>query len=56
MGARQKLNQVYAMGCFVLAGIAGLLTGSGAVFVLVVIILLATCFASGEIRTAKRNW
>jgi hypothetical protein len=56
MGARQKLNQAYAAGSFILAAAAGFLTGSIGIFVLILIILLALNVVGGEIRTNKRNW
>ena len=50
MGAREKLNQAHVCGSVVLAAIAGFLSGSGAVFVLALIILLILNVMGGEIR------
>lgn len=53
MGAREKLNQAHALGSVFLAGVAGILSGSAGVFVLVLIILLILSVASGDIRTSR---
>lgn len=50
MGARNKLNGVYVIGCFIIAGILGLLTGSGGIFVLSAVVLVVCSVVSGDIR------
>jgi hypothetical protein len=50
MGAKQKLNASYFNGAVVMAALMGWLTGSWFVFVLVLIVLLASAIGSGDIR------
>ena len=55
MGARQKLNGAFAGGSLVIAAIAGFLTQSLAVFLIVAIVLIGLNFYAGDIRTGKRG-
>jgi hypothetical protein len=50
MGARQKLNEGYGLGCLVLAGVLGYMTGSGLVVLIALVTLLALCTMTGGIR------
>ena len=54
MNARSKLNLAFLNGSLVVAAVIGLLTGSWAVFILVLAILLAGNFLRGDIRPPKR--
>lgn len=55
MGARQKLNGAYGLGSAIIALLVGGATGSFAVFLIVLVILLASNLASGEIRPRERD-
>jgi hypothetical protein len=55
MSARQDLNRFHVLGSFGLAAIAGVLTGSWLVFVVVMAILIAISLFTGEIRPRRRN-
>jgi hypothetical protein len=48
--AKHKLNAAYFQGAVVLAGAAGLVTQSWAVFFIVLALLVATALASRDIR------
>jgi hypothetical protein len=50
MGAKQKLNLSYVNGAVVMAALMGWLTGSGIVFVLVLVVLLCSAVSAGNIR------
>lgn len=50
MGVRQKLNQGYAQGVLAIAGLLGILSGSGEVFWIAAVIMLALSVHAGEIR------
>ena len=55
MSARKKLNLASVYGALVLAAMAGVLSQSGLVFLLVAVtLLLGACYA-GDIRTASRR-
>ena len=56
MGARKKLNSAAITGTIVVSAILGVLSGSGTVFVVAAVILLALSWYSGEIRPGKRGW
>ena len=56
MGARQKLNQAYVNGALVVAGVAGLVTESWAVFIIVAAVLIGVSTYSGDIRTKSGNY
>ena len=53
MGARQKLNTSYFTGSLLVAGLAGGLTDSCAVFGLALILLVGLSLWTREIRTNK---
>src|SRR5947209_11286721 len=53
MSARQKLNRAYMNGSLIIAGIAGLATGSWGVFFITSGILVALNMVSGEIRPPR---
>ena len=55
MGAREKLNAAFAGGSLLLAGAAGVLTQSWAVFALALVALLAGNLYLGEIRPGRRR-
>ena len=55
MGARNKLNAAHMNGILILAGLAGLLTGSWSVFAVGVAILFILSVHSGGIRPTKRD-
>jgi hypothetical protein len=55
MHARGKLNVAYAAGSTVVAAVVGGATGSWALFALVLMGLLASNVALGEIRFSKRR-
>ena len=50
MGARQKLNAAYFNGCLFVSGLVGLVGQSWTLFWLALIVSLALCCHSGEIR------
>jgi hypothetical protein len=50
MSARRKLNGAHLTGSLVVAGLAGLATGSGAVFVAALGLLVAIDVVAGNIR------
>lgn len=50
MGAKYKLNSAYLNGAIVVAGLAGLVTGSPAVFVVGLALLVGSSIWAGEIR------
>ncbi len=50
MGARQKLNAAYFNGCLIVSGLVGLVAQSWTLFWLALIVSLALCCHSGEIR------
>ena len=50
MGARQKLNVAYFNGCLVVSALVGLVGQNWALFWLALIVSLALCCHSGEIR------
>jgi hypothetical protein len=54
MGARSKLNGAYVAGGLILATIAGTITQSFGVFVVVMIISIVADLASGNIRPHQR--
>ena len=56
MAARQKLNGAFVGGSLVIAGIAGFMTQSFAVFLIGAIVLIALNFYTGDIRKGKRGW
>lgn len=50
MGARQKLNQIFVLGCVILAAMIGAACGSWTVFAIAgTLLLTASCYA-GDIR------
>jgi hypothetical protein len=53
MGARNKLNAAHMNGILIIAGLAGLLTGSWAVFAVGVAILFILSVHSGGIRPKR---
>ena len=55
MGAREKLNGVYLTGCLLVAGVAGLATGSLTVFIVVLAALVAIGLVDGNIRPRNRR-
>ena len=55
MSARQKLNQSYIQGCFLLASVVGFVCESWTVFWIAAAIFAAGSLHSGEIRLSKRN-
>ena len=55
MGARQKLNQVYATASLLLATFIGCLAQSWAAFVIALIVLLALNLLAGDIRPNRRD-
>jgi hypothetical protein len=50
MNAKQKLNMANVNGAILLSGLAGWMTDSMAVFVLVLIVLLCSAVSSRQIR------
>ena len=48
--ARHKLNQANIFGAFVIAGFFGWATGSAAIFVIVVVLLIVGAVHAGDIR------
>ena len=50
MAARTRLNEIYAVGSIVVAALIGGVTGSWAVFLLALLITIAACLHSGDIR------
>ena len=55
LGARQKLNSAHFMGSLIVAGLVGVVTQSGAVFVGVLFLLLISSFHGGGIRLSSRR-
>ena len=55
MGARRKLNQVHVAGSIALAALAGLASGSWAVFAITGALLLAAGVGNGDIRPDKHR-
>ena len=55
MGAREKLNGVYLTGSLLVAGVAGLATGSVAVFMIVLAALVVIGLVDGNIRPRNRR-
>jgi hypothetical protein len=55
MSARKKLNSIHVTGALVVAGIAGLATGSWAVFLIGAAVLLGLGCYSGNIRPRGRG-
>ena len=55
MGARQKLNVAFLNGSLLIAGIAGTASGSGWVFVVALIVLVASNIFLDRIRFSKRD-
>ncbi len=53
MSARRKLNGAHATGALVVAGLLGLLTGSGTVFLVSLGGLLVTDLVAGNIRPSR---
>ena len=51
LGAKSKLNAASFNGAVALAGMAGLLTGSWAVFLALLALLTAAAVAAGDIRS-----
>jgi hypothetical protein len=50
VGARQKLNAAYFNGCLIVAALVGLVAQSWTLFGLTLIVTVALCCHSGEIR------
>ena len=50
MSAKDKLNAIHFNGALIVAGVAGLATGSFIVFGAVMVGALVMCVASGDIR------
>ena len=55
MSARQKLNVAFLNGSLLLAAVAGIASGSGLVFVVALVILLACNLLLDQIRFRKRD-
>jgi hypothetical protein len=55
MGARRKLNEAFFTGSLLLAGAAGALAQSWAVFFVALVVLLLGNLYLGEIRPGKRE-
>jgi hypothetical protein len=55
MSAREKLNSIHVTSALVVAGVAGLLTGSWAVFLFGTAVLLTLGCYSGDIRPPGRG-
>ena len=55
MGARNKLNAAHMNGIVIIAGLAGLLTGSWPVFVVGLVILVILGVHTGGIRPTRRD-
>jgi hypothetical protein len=53
MNAREKLNVIHIAGAVVLAGIAGLVTGSALIFGLVLIVLILAQLHGGGLRPPR---
>jgi hypothetical protein len=56
VGARKKLNGAFICGSLGAAAIAGLLTQSVAVFLIVAAVLVGLNLYTGEIRPNKKGW
>jgi hypothetical protein len=50
MGAKRKLNGANVCGTFLVAGLLGWVTGSVAVFLIALAVLLAVSYYAGDIR------
>ena len=55
MSARQKLNSAHFLGAAILAGTASALTGSWAVGVVLLAMLVAGAIHAGDIRPSNRR-
>jgi hypothetical protein len=55
MGARKKLNSAYFLGSLLVAGLAGLLTGSWLVLLVGLAVLVGINVNNGDIRLDKRR-
>ncbi len=55
MGARKKLNSASLLGSLLLAGIAGLATGSFTVFVVAAVVIVVLSIHAGDIRLRRRR-
>jgi hypothetical protein len=55
VSARQKLNGAFLTGGLVVAGLAGLATGSGTVFLVALSALVAIDIVAGNIRPGGRK-
>jgi len=55
MGAREKLNGAYLTGSLLVAGAAGLATGSVVVFIVALTALMLINFLDGNIRPRSRR-
>ncbi len=55
MGARKKLNSASLLGSLLLAGMAGLATGSPTVFLIAAVVLVALSIQAGDIRLRRRR-
>ena len=54
MSARTKLNAAAIQGAIIVAALVGWAFGSWAMFLLTIVVLLATAFHSGAIRPNRR--
>lgn len=50
MGVRHKLNTAYVWGCLIVSLFFGLAGDSWGVFVVVLLVTIGGCYASGDIR------
>jgi hypothetical protein len=50
MGAKQKLNAAHVNGAVIVAGLVGWVTGSLALFVFTLLVLVTTSFIARDIR------
>jgi hypothetical protein len=55
MGARQKINAAYLNGCLLAAAVVGAAARSGAVFLVALAALAASCLVGGDIRPRGRR-
>ncbi len=55
MGARHKLNGSAVNGIVIVAGLIALVTGSGTVFGIAVVVLFVTSVIAGDIRLSSRR-
>jgi hypothetical protein len=56
VGAREKLNEAFAIGSLLVAAVAGYATGSFLVFLIATAVLIGANLYSGDIRPGKRRW